>query len=233
MTDLPKGIRKRGNAYYVQYKQDGKWKHKSVGTDLAVALDLHEQLRSGETYPADALRFDEAAEAYMVRQRIYSKPKSVKNAKNSIARLMPHFGRRPIVSLGTDDLDRFVRMRLESVKPKTVNGDLIILRAILNQAVGDGKLEKLPFKIRLLRVARKKVLRILSKEDIQKLLKEARDPYYGIILIAASTGFRADEILHLRWSDVHSDQRQLAITSKESWSSKSYVSDQRSASLTS
>ena len=127
-----------------------------------------------------------------------------------------------MVSLGTDDLDRFVQARRETVTAKTVNGDLIILRAILNQGIANGKLETLPFKVKLLRVSRKKVLHILSKKDMRRLLDHARDPYYGIILVAASTGFRADEILHLRWSDIHFEAGQIAVTSKENWTSKSY-----------
>jgi integrase/recombinase XerD len=146
----------------------------------------------------------------------------VRNAESSSRRLLEFFGRRPSSSLTHDDLDRFVQARLEGVKPKTVNGDLIVLRAILNQAVTDGKIEAPPFKVKLLRTPRKKVLRMLTKKNIRSLLGHAHEPYYGIIYVAASTGFRAAEILHLQWGDVHFDQGQIAITSKNDWTSKSY-----------
>jgi integrase len=127
-----------------------------------------------------------------------------------------------VCSLTQDDLDRFVRARLATVKPKTVNGDLIILRALLNQAVDDGKIEASPFRVKLLRAPRKKEVQALTKAQIGRLLEHAHDPYYGIVLVAASTGFRASEILHLQWSDVRFSERQLSITSKPGWTSKSY-----------
>jgi integrase len=221
-TALPTGVYKRGSSYYIRYRKNGKWKHRSAGPDLPGALELHEKLRTGKSYPPDVARFHQLVERYIARQRIYSKPKSVKNARHSAARLLEYFGKRPVCSLGPDDLDRFVTARLEKVKPKSANGDLIILRAILNQALNDGKIDALPFKVKLLRAPRKKVLRILSKDDIRRLLQNAHEPYYGILFVAASTGFRADEILHLQWSDVRPHPGQLSITSKDGWTSKSY-----------
>jgi integrase len=222
VTSLPTGVYKRGKSYYIRFRQNGRWQHKSAGPDLPAALELRDHLRSGTEFPSDVVRFDELVDHYIARQRIYSKPKSVKNARHSTARLLQHFGRRPVCSLDADDLDRFVSARLETVKPKTVNGDLIILRAVMNQALNDGKLDALPFKVKLLRAPRKKVLRVLSQRDIRRLLDHAHEPYYGIMYVAASTGFRADEILHLQWADIRFDQNQLAVTSKQDWTSKSY-----------
>ncbi len=222
MTELPTGIHKRRSSYYVQWKQDGKWRHRSAGKRLADAIELLDLLRHGREYPADAVRFQDIVDQYLVRQRIYSKPKSVKNAMHSASRLLEHFGDRAVESLGPEDLDRFVQARMATVKPKTVNGDLIILRAMLNQALADGKIEKPLFKVKLLRAPRKKVVRILTKRDIRRLLDHAREPYHGIIYVAASTGFRAGEVLHLRWEDVRVDQQQISVTSKDGWTPKSY-----------
>ncbi len=221
-TALPTGVYKRQGSYYVRYRQDGKWKHRSAGPDLPAALELREHLRDGIDYPTDAVRFHELVDHYLARQQIYSKPKSVKNARHSSKRLLELFGQRPVCSLDATDVDRFVGARLDTVKPKTVNGDLIILRAILNQGLTDGKIETLPFKVRLLRAPRKKVLRILTKRDIRCLLEHAHEPYHGVVYVAASTGFRAAEVLHLQWGDVRWDQHQLAVTGKADWTPKSY-----------
>jgi len=108
------------------------------------------------------------------------------------------------------------------VKPKTINADLAYLRAILNHGVQVGLLESLPVRIRLLKAPRKRVLPILQPEDIRSLLKHASEPYYGILLISAHTGFRLDETLHLTWGDVLWKEGKLAITGKNGWESKSY-----------
>ncbi len=222
MPALPKGIFKRRDSYYVRFKHDGEWRQRSAGPRLADAIELLERLRDGVQHAPSVARFQHLVGAYLTRQRIYSKPKSVRNAEHSVARLTEHLGDRVVASLGPEDLDRFVQARLARVKPKTVNGDLIILRALLNQAVADGKIERLPFKVKLLRAPRKKMVRILSKRDVRRLLDHASEPYYGFIYVDASTGFRANEVLHLQWADVRFEQNQLVVTSKEDWTSKSY-----------
>ena len=45
MTALPTGIYKRDRSYYVRYRHEGKWKHKSAGPSLSAALELQDQVR--------------------------------------------------------------------------------------------------------------------------------------------------------------------------------------------
>ena len=75
-------------------------------------------------------------EAYLERQKIYSKKGSIKNARSSINRLLDHFGEVEISDLAGLELDAFVSARrAQGVSNKTINGDLIILRAALNHAL--------------------------------------------------------------------------------------------------
>ena len=84
------------------------------------------------------------------------------------------------------------------------------------------------FKVRLLKVARKRQRKIFSRDELRHLLdcaSKLSDPrIYGILLIAMHSGFRSDEILHLRWSDGDRAELSLRITSKPDvgWSSKSH-----------
>jgi integrase len=86
----------------------------------------------------------------------------------------------------------------------------------------------MPFKVRLLKVARKRQRKVFSPGELRHLLncasKVSDKRIYGILLIAIHSGFRADEILHLRWSDSDPAELSLMITSKPDvgWSSKSH-----------
>lgn len=168
-------------------------------------------------------------DSYLDRQRIRSKAKSVKNAECSSGNLIRVLGNRSVYGLTEADLDHFILARRgEGVRDKTINGDLIILRAVLNHAVGVGLIPEVPFKVRLLKVPRKRQRKIFSREELRHLLacaSKASDPrLYGILLIAIHSGFRNDEILHLRWSDIDPEELSLRVTSKPDvgWSSKSH-----------
>ncbi len=171
-------------------------------------------------------------DSYMERQKIYSKRSSVKNARSCVERLFQHFGDVDTVSIPASELDAFIsKRRGQGLANKTINGDPIILRAALHHALAVGLIDRLPFKVKLLKVSRKKMLPVLSKSEMRGLLEYARGRYYGIILIASNTGFRAEEILNLQWRDVYFQEGRLAITVKRGWSPKSfqerscYVSD--------
>jgi integrase len=168
-------------------------------------------------------------DSYLDRQRIRSKAKSVRNAECSCGHLLRVLGNPSVYSLIESDLDHFVlARRKEGVRDKTINGDLIILRAVLNHAVSVGLMPEMPFKVRLLKVAKKRQRKVFSREELRHLLdcasKVSDKRIYGILLIAMHSGFRADEILHLRWSDSDPAELSLRITSKADvgWSSKSH-----------
>ena len=128
-------------------------------------------------------------DCYLDRQRVYSKTKSVRGASCSCRKILEYFGHCSVYELGPADLDAFILHRRKSgVVDKTINGDLIILRAALNHALSIGLIKELPFQVKLLKVARRRINRILTKDDIKRLLACASGRIYGILLIAVHTG---------------------------------------------
>ena len=72
---------------------------------------------------------------------------------------------------------------------------------------------------RPLRVPREVVL--LSRSDVHKLLEASDDPRIRLLIaLAAATGLRRQEILHLKWSDVDGDS--TTVRPKDGWESKTY-----------
>ena len=213
-------IYQRGNQFYVDVRVGGTRVRKAAGSSRLDALRLLNEL----TNTTAASSMPVILDAYLQRQVIYSKAKSVKNARHSSTRLLEYFGDADAAKLTLQDIDGFVAWRKTNhgVRNKTINGDLIIFRAALNYAVSTGLLDPFNFKIRLLKAPRKKVVPLLTHQDIEKLLCHAEDPWYGVILIAAATAFRADEILHLQWRDIHFGTTQVSVTAKEGWEPKSY-----------
>jgi integrase len=227
---LPRGLYKRGSVFYSDFQDsDGKRFRRSLGTDLEQALVLLDRLRAEnqvqdvEVPPAKKpARFAALTASYLKRQEVYSKPRSAQMAGFICKRLAEHFASFP---LSLDGVDAFIAKRKkQGVSPRTINADLTILRAVLNHAVAMGLLEKLPLKVKLLKAPRKRELPVLSREQIRTLLSHTKGRYYGIILVASTTGFRADEILNLQWKDIYFEEGRIAVTAKKDWSPKSHQS---------
>jgi integrase len=186
-------------------------------------LDFLHKLRRPE--PDDcAVSLKNLLDIYLARLHVYAKRKSLANAECSARRILSHFGDPAIQAISQQDLDQFICWRrAQGLVDKTINGDLIILRAALNHGMSSGLIEKLPVKVKLLKVAKRRISRTLTQDEIKRLLDCASGRVYGILLVAAHTGFRTDEILHLQWRDVGWDDSSLRITTKPGiWSSKNH-----------
>lgn len=80
---LPRGLYKRESRYYLDYKDEtGKRIRKSAGPDLHRALDLLYKLR-GPLRDKGKPTLKIVLDSYLERQQVYSKLKSVRNAKSS------------------------------------------------------------------------------------------------------------------------------------------------------
>jgi integrase len=222
MSGLPKGLYKRHRSYYVRHKQDGEWKLTNVGQDLGEALERHVNLRTGREFPKDAITLPLIVERYLKHHELYSKRKTQEYVRLTSARLVRFFRSRPIDSLTEEDLETFIGYRLETVQPISVNADLRVLKAILRLGVQQGLIEQMPFKIRMLKVTKRRTAHIFSPEEIKRLLDAAGPRERALIIICSATGIRLEEALHLQWGDIDWDKRKLSIRAKEGWSPKSH-----------
>jgi integrase len=123
--------------------------------------------------------------------------------------LKKYFGRMLIGEINAYEIKEWRQWRLQHttnrntpVKKATVNRDLAFLKTMFNMAVQWGWLRENPAKkIKLLRGEEKR-LRILDKDEISKLIKNASEHLKPILITAVSTGMRRGEILNLKWKHV-------------------------------
>ena len=165
--------------------------------------------------------FTDLTPAYIDYQLSRNKPRSVRNVKQALKVLNAHFGERKVDVLTESDLSSFITKRRKQVKDVSVNRDLTILKGLLRFSIAEGNLQKLPFRIRMLKVDRKRELPVLSKEQLRSLVDAAKGPFRGILLLASSTGMRTGEILNLQWKDIGWEDGSVSITAKKNWSPKS------------
>jgi len=110
---------------------------------------------------------------------------------------------------------------LVPVSPSTINRELACLKTIFNKAVEWGKLESNP----IVRVKKFKEPpskdRILSSEEVRRLLDTAKPHLRPILIVLLNTGMRKNEALGLRWENVDFRKGFIYVGAQDSKSGKS------------
>jgi len=146
--------------------------------------------------------------------------------------LKKYFGRTPIGEITAYDIKAWREWRSKHItnkgtpiKKASLNRELAFLKTMFNLAVEWGWLEENPAsKIKLLKGEEKR-LRILTREELQRLVDCAREPLKTIILLAASTGMRKSEILSLRWKDIDFEHGFIRVESSKNSESRDVPMD--------
>jgi integrase len=100
-------------------------------------------------------------------------------------------------------IEEYKRMRLDKVKTGTINRELASLKHMFTIAEKLGKFDgKNPVKQVKFFQERQYVMKILDREEINRLIDAAAGHLKPILIIAVSTGMRKGEIFNLRWSDI-------------------------------
>ncbi|MCC7537515.1 MAG: site-specific integrase [Deltaproteobacteria bacterium] len=134
---------------------------------------------------------------------VNNKPSEVRT-KRSILRvaLLPSFDRNTLREIDAAAVERFKASQLRrGVGAKTLNNYLAVLRRALVIAQEWGLLDRLP-KIRPLPFAEKPITSLRLDEAYRLANAAAPGPWRAMILLAALTGVRYDELIALQWEDV-------------------------------
>lgn len=134
-----------------------------------------------------------------------------------LKRFQVFFASRPFNRQG---VEAYTISRQPHATAASINTELSTLCALLAHAVEIGLYPAAPFKIQKLRVGRKRMVKTLTKEDIDKLLSVAPEPYRTLMLVQANTGARVNEVLHLTYKDIDWEDGAINIRAKGDWSTK-------------
>jgi integrase len=94
--------------------------------------------------------------------------------------------------------------RKNLVNPGTVNREVGLLRSMLNLAVEWFDLDLKSIKYGMAKEEPKE--RILTEQEIRRLIENSEAPLRHIILVALNTGMRKSEILNLEWDQVNLEE---------------------------
>ena len=144
------------------------------------------------------------------------RPKTQADYENRIYQhIIPELGAIPLAKLTAADLQQFYNrlkeggrlLRVEQYGPglsvRMVKSCHVTCRMALDQAVAQGLILKNPALSCKAPVTRPKEMQVLTGEEIQRLLIQAKeDGCFELLLLELTTGLRRGEILALRWDDL-------------------------------
>jgi integrase len=207
-----------GKTYWIEYYFNSKRKRERIGPSKAAAEQrLRDVLkaRAEERY----INKDKAAQTtlgklcqwYLKLPEVKAK-KSYRRDGEFIRHLLRIFGEKiKIKYLTAGKVESYQNKRLsepsprflgKTIRPATINKEVTCLKTILNRAVRHDKLEFNPVK-EVKKLPENNVrMRIISKNDFERLVNECPIHLKPIILVAYYTGMRRSEIVNLSWEEV-------------------------------
>lgn len=217
-------ITKRGKSYVLNWTDNTGRHRKSLGKitktqadNIRVAKQI--ELLTGNNPLSLVPTLEEYAKDYLAW---YAKqyPASHSRTYQIIhSHLLPVFGLSPIDQISPRDVEAWKAQRFDCVKSGTVEKELRVFKAMLNQAVKWEMLPRHPFQnVEAPRNTDSKPPRYYTVEEMQAIYKAAPN-HRWIWQLMANTGLRRSEALHLKASDI--DNEHLNVVSIQGARTKS------------
>ena len=138
--------------------------------------------------------------------------------------IRPRLGGIPLNKLTANDLQQFInwmrqdgrseyrKSRGNGLSANTIRHCFGLCRRALEKAVTEKLIVRNPAEECKLPPARRMEMRLLSREELQKLLIQAKaEGYYEVFLLELTTGLRVGELMALQWDDLNFNTGELRI----------------------
>lgn len=214
------GIYKVGNTYYIDYYCEGRRVREPASKRKAEAKEMLEarktDIKRGEfQLPGKRkIKFEDFAEEYMEYAK--TNKRSWIRDEMVLRHLIPYFKGIPLSKINPKQIENYKQMRLEQVKPATINRELALFKFMFSLAKKWKYANENPVKEVKFLHERQLITRILNKEEAMKLIAVAGDRLKPVIMLALNTGMRSGEILNLRWNDIDFDKQFIYIKETKS-----------------
>ena len=222
----------KGRWWLDYYTPDGKRRRKIAGKTKADADRMLREIRSaidGGEYvdPSSAPTFRAFAGIFAERHGQH-KASYQKNAR-VMERLKDFLGDAKLSRITAGHIEQYRLMRLAEKSARdgksalsltTINREVEVLRAMLGKAVKWGFLGKNPARQVEDYDEDNSREKYLSNDEVRRLLRATKRSRSALlrpaVYLALETGMRKSELLGLRWSDVHFEERQIYVPDTKS-----------------
>ena len=150
------------------------------------------------------------------------------------SQLIPYFGKMYLSEITSRHIQEFVAKRQKDtaktrhngkMKGSSINRELAVLKKALNLAIEwNFDIQKNPVqKSKFFDESKYQRNRILTKDEVERLLNAAAPHLRSILICALNAGMRYNEILTLKWDDVDFNDGKITVKADNSKSGKSRI----------
>jgi len=234
-------IFRRGPIWWANFQRGGRQHRKTLNTASKkearrLALLLEAELLEGRYQPRlKAPTVDEAVDAYMrylrTERRAAKTLRKYETVLDRVRELLRVRRAASLLDLNLQAVDAYRHARVAAgAAPKTVYTETVILRQLVNFALGRGLIADDPLRGLKIREPKPTPQPCWVAEEVEKILTAAPQAYRAAWTLLADTGMRVAELTHLTWADVDFVGNVLHIRPKEGWKPK--TGDQRAIPMT-
>ncbi len=117
--------------------------------------------------------------------------------------LQPYLYSYAVKDINKDLIEELAkRKEKEGVSPATVNRLLALIKAVLNKSAKEWEwIDKVPY----IRMRKEPNIRIrwLTEEEVKNLITHLPPHLVSLVIFTLSTGLRAENVLNLKWENIH------------------------------
>jgi integrase len=203
---------RRGSVWWAKYRLGGRTVRESLGTDDSEEARRLLAAKEGSPTPLRAaVTFDDLVGLLIGDYKANGKRTLDAVERRLRLHVLPVFGRMRAARITTTDADRYIRLReRQGAKPATINRELAIVRRALNLGRQRELLKVVPY----IPTLRENNVRqgFVSWPQLEQLVACLPSRYRGLVLTLFLTGWRKQEVLGLRWPEVHFDLGEIRLT---------------------
>ena len=210
--------------YIGYYDESGKMRKISTSEKLKTRADIvHDNFKKkkNRNITPEILYFKDVQDIVFNFIKNNFVPGTLFLYKSAIRNLDSLFGYKPIKSITLIDIEEYKSQRLKTISPVTLNIELRTIKAFFNYCVQFNLLSHNQLsKISQIRIQDKKLL-TFSSEEINLILANIRHKKMQLIVtIAAYTGLRLNEILHLKYSGINTQDKIIEVINTGKFTTK-------------
>jgi len=207
--------------YLIDYvNENGKRRQVSLGhADTKKAerqrAQKERELRMGIIEPG-RLRLCELLADYLEQTRTQIEPSTADSAAYRMRDMISAVSNKYAGEVTYRDCESFQQHCIDKgLSPASVNTHIKMVKRIFSLAVKRGQLERNPFDAFPLMKVPQKAIRLLSQNEIQRLLTAAKDPVWKAkIMLSKTASLRRGEVLNLTINDVDFDKGKVIVQPK-------------------
>ncbi len=220
--------------FYVEFYDENNIRKRKVvksatsWEEAKIALD-DEVLRSSQRRFGiernDKIEFGQFAQEIYLEKYAKVRKRSWRSDQRYLeCQLMPHFGDLELVRINREHVQDFISGRLkDGMKKSSINRELQVMRRIMSLAIEDYDypIKKNPVKQSdLFNEEEYRRIRVLSKDEENRLMREAAPHLKPIIVFALQTGCRLQEILKLKIIDLDFENEYIIVKAENNKTGK-------------